>query len=257
MWTGRPCWTAAPPSITRRHRPACGQLGQKFRMLYAVERAIDPASARSDERDRGADGLRLVVFVYGETRLLPMHEDHARSRSLRMGLRSLRPNICGALLAQFPAADRVVALLYGVWAAQRPDMAFHKFIRAGVRGDTIKIYGDGEQTRDFTYIDDIVEANILAAERGTPEAFTISAGEPDFGQQGAGVAGAHTGPAAPNRADRASARRREPHLCRHDSRGEGSGVRAENSARAGLRRKRSGFRPMQRCWESRRDNYKL
>lgn len=49
---------------------------------------------------------------------------------------------------------------------QRPDMAFHKFIRAGLTNSLISIYGDGSQERDFTYIDDAVEANIRAAERG-------------------------------------------------------------------------------------------
>ncbi|UCD19182.1 MAG: NAD-dependent epimerase/dehydratase family protein [candidate division WOR-3 bacterium] len=45
---------------------------------------------------------------------------------------------------------------------QRPDMAFNKFIRAILRDEEIVIYGDGEQTRDFTYIDDIIDANISA-----------------------------------------------------------------------------------------------
>lgn len=49
---------------------------------------------------------------------------------------------------------------------QRPDMAFHKFIRAGLKGEAITLYGDGEQERDFTFIDDAVDANILAAQKG-------------------------------------------------------------------------------------------
>lgn len=49
---------------------------------------------------------------------------------------------------------------------QRPDMAFHKFIKAGLKGEAIPLYGDGEQERDFTYIDDAVQANLLAAEKG-------------------------------------------------------------------------------------------
>jgi nucleoside-diphosphate-sugar epimerase len=49
---------------------------------------------------------------------------------------------------------------------QRPDMAFHRFIRAGLTKEALSLFGDGEQSRDFTFISDIVEANILAAERG-------------------------------------------------------------------------------------------
>jgi nucleoside-diphosphate-sugar epimerase len=47
---------------------------------------------------------------------------------------------------------------------QRPDMAFHRFIRAALEGKSIQVYGDGEQTRDFTYIADVVAANIAASE---------------------------------------------------------------------------------------------
>ncbi len=47
---------------------------------------------------------------------------------------------------------------------QRPDMGIHKFIRAIAAGETISVYGDGHQSRDFTYVDDIVRANVLAAE---------------------------------------------------------------------------------------------
>jgi UDP-glucose 4-epimerase len=45
-------------------------------------------------------------------------------------------------------------------------MGFHKFIRAAIRGEPITVYGDGEQTRDFTFVDDAVEANLAAAARG-------------------------------------------------------------------------------------------
>ncbi len=46
----------------------------------------------------------------------------------------------------------------------RPDMGIHKFIRTIAAGETISVYGDGRQSRDFTYVDDIVRANVLAAE---------------------------------------------------------------------------------------------
>jgi nucleoside-diphosphate-sugar epimerase len=45
---------------------------------------------------------------------------------------------------------------------QRPDMAFHKFVRAMIHNEPFIVFGDGSQTRDFTYIDDAVEANLLA-----------------------------------------------------------------------------------------------
>lgn len=46
---------------------------------------------------------------------------------------------------------------------QRPDMAFHRFCKAIVNREPIHVFDDGNQTRDFTYVADIVEANIRAA----------------------------------------------------------------------------------------------
>ncbi|NOT35165.1 MAG: NAD-dependent epimerase/dehydratase family protein [Candidatus Eisenbacteria bacterium] len=52
---------------------------------------------------------------------------------------------------------------------QRPDMAFHRFCRALLRGDALTIYGDGKQSRDFTFISDAVEANVRAWKRSEPQ----------------------------------------------------------------------------------------
>jgi UDP-glucose 4-epimerase len=49
---------------------------------------------------------------------------------------------------------------------QRPDMGFHRFIRAGLRHEPITLYGDGEQTRDFTFVSDVADAFVTAANSG-------------------------------------------------------------------------------------------
>jgi UDP-glucuronate 4-epimerase len=46
---------------------------------------------------------------------------------------------------------------------QRPDMAFGRFIRAALAGETLTVFGDGGQTRDFTYVADVVAATLAAA----------------------------------------------------------------------------------------------
>lgn len=46
---------------------------------------------------------------------------------------------------------------------QRPDMAFHRFINAMLKGEPISVYGDGEQTRDFTFVSDAVGGTLRAA----------------------------------------------------------------------------------------------
>ena len=49
---------------------------------------------------------------------------------------------------------------------QRPDMAFHIFLKSAIKNNQIDIFGNGEQIRDFTYIDDVVNANMLSLEFG-------------------------------------------------------------------------------------------
>lgn len=51
---------------------------------------------------------------------------------------------------------------------QRPDMAFHRAIEAGLDGRTFSLYGDGLQTRDFTFVSDVVTATVSASETGRP-----------------------------------------------------------------------------------------
>lgn len=62
--------------------------------------------------------------------------------------------------------------------AQRPDMAFTRFVASAVRRSPIQIYGTGEQVRDFTFVDDVVEANVRAAETpSTPgSVFNVAGG---------------------------------------------------------------------------------
>ena len=60
---------------------------------------------------------------------------------------------------------------------QRPDMAFHRFCRAMLRGEPVTVYGDGSQSRDFTFVADAVEATALAGERGGgPAVYNVGGG---------------------------------------------------------------------------------
>ncbi|MEO0013443.1 MAG: hypothetical protein RLZZ535_1832 [Cyanobacteriota bacterium] len=61
---------------------------------------------------------------------------------------------------------------------QRPDMAFHKFFKAAIERKSISIFGDGKQTRDYTFVQDIVAANLAAGEipEAIGEVFNIGGG---------------------------------------------------------------------------------
>ena len=58
---------------------------------------------------------------------------------------------------------------------QRPDMAYHRFLEKAKTGDTVTVYGDGEQRRTNTYVGDCVNATISAIDKATPgQAYNIS-----------------------------------------------------------------------------------
>ena len=61
---------------------------------------------------------------------------------------------------------------------QRPDMAYHRFLKAARDNTPITVFGDGEQRRTNTYVDDIVDATISAIDRSTPgEIYNLSGSE--------------------------------------------------------------------------------
>lgn len=65
-----------------------------------------------------------------------------------------------------PAVSLRYFMVYG--PRQWPDMAFNRFLHAMLGGGAITLYGTGEQTRDFTFVDDAVSATVAAADRGEP-----------------------------------------------------------------------------------------
>jgi UDP-glucose 4-epimerase len=101
--------------------------------------------------------------VYGDAEL-PMREDSLLKPVSPYGVTKLAgENLCYLYWKNYnvPTVSLRYFTVYG--PRQRPDMAIHKFVRAILNDEEIAIFGDGTQTRDFTFIDDVVEANILAA----------------------------------------------------------------------------------------------
>ena len=105
--------------------------------------------------------------VYGDNTPMPFREDALPQPVSPYGVSKLAAEqLCYLYFANFrvPTVSLRYFTVYG--PRQRPDMGFHKFLRATLRGEAISVYGDGEQTRDFTYVHDAVSATIAAAERG-------------------------------------------------------------------------------------------
>ncbi len=107
--------------------------------------------------------------VYGDDVPIPMRED-ARPQPLSpYGVTKLAAEqLCYLyhLNHGLPVVSLRYFTVYG--PRQRPDMAFHRFLHAAIQGRPVTVYGDGEQTRDFTFVGDAVAATIAAGERGAP-----------------------------------------------------------------------------------------
>jgi nucleoside-diphosphate-sugar epimerase len=121
------------------------------------------------EAAKDAKQLQRLVFastssVYGDAETLPTHEGICPKPVSPYGITKLAAErLCGLYQKNFgvPFVALRYFTVYG--PRQRPDMAFHKFFKAVLQDQAIPVYGDGQQTRDFTFISDAVAANLAAA----------------------------------------------------------------------------------------------
>ncbi len=72
----------------------------------------------------------------------------------------------------------VVVRFFSVYGPrQRPDMGYHKFIRALQKGEPLTVFGDGQHVRGNTYVDDCVAATLAAVEAPPGETYNLGGGE--------------------------------------------------------------------------------
>ncbi len=136
------------------------------------------------EAAKETPSLKRFVFastssVYGNAETMPTPETICPQPVSPYGITKLAAErMCWLYLQNFgvPVTALRYFTVYG--PRQRPDMAFHKFFKAAIIDEPISIYGDGQQTRDFTFVSDIVAANLLAGEvpEAIGEVFNIGGG---------------------------------------------------------------------------------
>ncbi len=128
--------------------------------VFATQRLLEACRSAS---------LSKIVYassssVYGDTEDLPMREGSLPRPVSPYGVSKLAAEHLMWLYYKTYGLPTVSLRYFTVYGPrQRPDMAFHRFIRAVSAGERIQLYGDGAQTRDFTFVADIVRANIDAA----------------------------------------------------------------------------------------------
>jgi len=119
-------------------------------------------------------GIERLVYassssVYGDAAAIPMREDALPQPVSPYGVTKLSAEQLCHLYYVNHGVPTVALRYFTVYGPrQRPDMGFHRFLTAAIQGKPISVFGDGEQTRDFTFVADAVAAAAAAATRGTP-----------------------------------------------------------------------------------------
>jgi nucleoside-diphosphate-sugar epimerase len=121
------------------------------------------------EAAKDAKNLKRFIYastssIYGNAETLPTSETIAPQPVSPYGITKLAAERLGGLYHDnFGVAFCALRYFTVYGPRQRPDMGFHKFYKAAIEGKAIDVFGDGRQTRDFTFISDAVAANLAAA----------------------------------------------------------------------------------------------
>lgn len=113
--------------------------------------------------------------VYGDADVYPTTEDTLPRPRSPYGVTKLASEHMVTLYAKQFGVQATSLRYFTVYGpGQRPDMAFTRFCNAALVGDAIDVYGDGNQIREFTFVGDIVRANLLAAEADTQPGLVLN-----------------------------------------------------------------------------------
>jgi len=134
---------------------------------------------------RDAEVKRVVYAssssVYGDTPVLPKHEGMKPEPRSPYAVSKLAGELYCQVFYHVYGLETVALRYFNVFGPRQDPQSQYaavvpKFITALLHGDPLTIYGDGEQSRDFTYVENVVEANLLAARAsGAPgEVFNIA-----------------------------------------------------------------------------------
>ena len=161
-------------------RGSWGQLFEAYARnnILATQRLLEAATST---------GETPVVYAasssaYGNLPTMPLQEDMKPTPVSPYGVTKLAAEHLCRLYSEVYGLPTIALRLFTVYGPrQRPDMAFQRFLTALHRDQELVVYGDGKQTRDFTYVDDVIRGLLLAGEsclagRYPGEMFNIAGG---------------------------------------------------------------------------------
>jgi UDP-glucuronate 4-epimerase len=142
------------------------------------------ATQRLLEASKDVSTLKRFVYassssVYGDAERYPVEEGDLPRPVSPYGVTKLAAEHLVSLYGHSFGVPTVSLRYFTVFGpAQRPDMAFTRFISAALRGEEIPVLGTGDQIRDFTYVDDVVRANLAVSDAAIPNGsvFNVAGG---------------------------------------------------------------------------------
>jgi UDP-glucose 4-epimerase len=106
--------------------------------------------------------------IYGKIRYLPFDEEHPAEPISPYGISKLMAEHYCRVFEELYGLKTISLRYFTVYGPRmRPDLAINIFMHNALKNNPITIFGDGTKTRDFTYIDDILDANIIAMKKGS------------------------------------------------------------------------------------------
>jgi UDP-glucose 4-epimerase len=115
--------------------------------------------------------------VYGKMKYLPYDEEHPKNPVSPYGASKVAAeHYCRIFYELFGLKTTSLRYFTVYGRGIRPDLAISIFTKKASNNEPIEIYGDGNYTRDFTYVDDAIEATFLAGNKGAGEAYNIGSG---------------------------------------------------------------------------------
>jgi UDP-glucose 4-epimerase len=167
---------AAQPGV----RASWGGMFDKYlgRNLLATQKILEAL------RQLSSGVRRRLVFassssVYGDALAMPTPESTERRPVSPYGMTKSACEDMIRVYGQYFGVEAVMLRYFTVYGPrQRPDMAFHRLLTAALNGRTFTVFGDGTQTRDVTYVSDVVDATVASAtaDGAAGEAFNVGGG---------------------------------------------------------------------------------
>ncbi|MFC7041678.1 NAD-dependent epimerase/dehydratase family protein [Halonotius sp. GCM10025705] len=136
------------------------------------------------EASKEADVDRVILAssssVYGKPNSLPYAEDHPTEPVSPYGVTKLTQEHMARVYTELHGLPTVCLRYFTVYGPRmRPNMAISNFVSRCLNGEPPVIYGDGTQTRDFTYVADVVDANRTLLKSDAADGDVLNIGSSD------------------------------------------------------------------------------